>query len=292
MSLVSVFDARWRKGYKDPIQRLFNVLESSEFVKRHDLEEILLRSFQNSALASSKDVETLLGLLETQIEKYREKYSLDSLPVLTQIITLANKILNYKPPGEIASFRFLVSGWMGFGKSSFINTAATALSDRVVFPQKVRSNPSKSITTELQEYQLASGVCLVDTWGWSGGNYLKGEFDAMINGRLRNFASMNEKFESSLLPPSNDPSSRVHCVIFAFPAKSVSNKEYTTALWKFKETAEDSDCDFIIAITQCDEFLPELVKSPDRLYSHPEIRKVILQLSQMVHIPVSLPTSF
>jgi energy-coupling factor transporter ATP-binding protein EcfA2 len=80
----------------------------------------------------------------------------------------------------------LLFGWIGSGKSSFVNALFTLFHNRTsVFSGAATSGGGTHTTSKISYYRLPeSRIALWDTWGLTRSNYQKGELRSLLHGEL------------------------------------------------------------------------------------------------------------
>jgi predicted GTPase len=104
-------------------------------------------------------------------------------------------INRYKPRyGEelnLKTANILLFGDVSSGKSSFINSAYSVISNRLEFVAPV-SGGREPTTVYYERYPLLDlPIELRDTWGWSESNYKENEIKLLLDGALPNKTHMN-----------------------------------------------------------------------------------------------------
>jgi len=159
---------------------------------------------------------------------------------------------------KLANINILLFGIFGNGKSSFINTALSGFSPTVV--KKAIAKPQDThVTLNLRKYNLISNINLWDTWGLSNENYVKGEFQLIMKGYLKNGHDKDEEVEFGAQPNSNNI---MHGIIFI-----ISKRELETfnnplkRLQLFHSEAEKIGINGVIVVTHSDLFTGENEKT-------------------------------
>jgi len=155
----------------------------------------------------------------------------------------------------------LFCGRMGTGKSSLMNAMFTALSTFIESRARVKATVDKSITSEIFFRNLTDYIVLYDVWGWSDNNYVKGEFEFLLQGRLpHKFKEGNDP--SNSLTVENGRKFSVDCIIFLIPIKSYDNAQYIQRLQDFIKRAEDENKRYIVVLSQVDTKFRDLREQP------------------------------
>jgi len=208
----------------------------------------------------------------------------------TEVFGLIPNILNYSPPeyeylGNIPHINIFIFGHMGAGKSCLISTLYSALSDKVRMVAVSRPVSGKSLTSEFFTRPITNKIRVSDTWGWSNTNYDNREFEYILKGRLKHgYNYTGQNIEMFLRAEKVNTQHEIHCIIFLIPLKSWNNEEYLLKLTQFIEKAENLKYRYIVAVTQIDQFFPELGEYPQRLPVHKELQVILNKLADRISV--------
>jgi len=144
-----------------------------------------------------------------------------------------------KPPyDKIPFFNILCFGIAGSGKSSFINSVMTALSQEVTSPAAV-GGTTNHVTTDLTRFQLSQinnlekiPINFFDIWGMDGNNYQNNMFLHVLHGKLPEGYEMRERItqrEEMNIAEWSVAERRIHSVLFFMPYNVQNNPKFTRA---------------------------------------------------------------
>ncbi|CAN0419791.1 unnamed protein product [Lampetra planeri] len=177
---------------------------------------------------------------------------------------LKNKLINYESPNQGIPANILLLGRSGHGKSSFINTCETALSDRIRSRAVTASSTGSSTTQHFLKYQLTSfqnqketpiNVNVMDTIGWEPQTFTFEMFNKILNGQIEDKQSFSDKTEIT-----SEPRNKVHCVAYVADMDQFQNMELDD-LDSFKRfgryARQKENINTFVIITKVDACLPE-----------------------------------
>eukprot|EP01121_Diplochlamys_sp_Union-15-3_P014990 TRINITY_DN4866_c0_g1_i1.p1 TRINITY_DN4866_c0_g1~~TRINITY_DN4866_c0_g1_i1.p1 ORF type:complete len:291 (-),score=51.99 TRINITY_DN4866_c0_g1_i1:40-879(-) len=183
--------------------------------------------------------------------------------------------LNKFQPTDHEKINIILFGETGMGKSSVINNASSALDMKGLVIKRAEPRPldldnTQQKTVHYVEYPLTERISMWDTFGWSpSSNYIAGEFEAMLDGRVTSKTHMN-----SINPATIPEYGRViHSVVFVLDRLATELSEHIKALRPYYETAKKRGKHVVIAITKLDEGNQDL-----RLETDPE--KLLIRLEE------------
>jgi len=126
---------------------------------------------------------------------------------------------------------------------------------------------------------------VIDTWGWSDGNYADGQFKLLLQGHLKEGWKKDydlEQFKDSKFYRS-EPNfgDKVQAVIFVVAANEVSNQDgidndYYVRLNKFRQDATDLGLIPIVLISKADKLDPELRADFKQVFTSETLYKDVL----------------
>jgi len=180
-------------------------------------------------------------------------------------------ITNYSPQSQkleekykeknlkIDCANILITGGIGCGKSSMLNTLITAIQNtknisKLVHAMKSREHVTKSFNCyDLKELYNVK-IKLFECWGWvPDKNYESNTISAMMSGKLPNKFDMdNIAVEGEL---NNDPTlnDSIHCVILIVDYKQHDDDSYYKRFETFRDMALKKEISFIVVINKCDK---------------------------------------
>ncbi|KAH3723163.1 TKL family protein kinase [Pelomyxa schiedti] len=166
----------------------------------------------------------------------------------------------------------LVFGISGAGKSEFINSCTTAISQVKVPSIALASGSTSMVTNTFRGYRLQpfeseftleddmkSCVVLWDTWGLTDANYVDYEFQLMLKGEMANGTSMTARSGYSIRKAP------IHCVIFFLPAYELDPSPPSTLckrIQPFMEITKRLGIPAILALSLADRLVSDLANFP------------------------------
>ncbi|XP_061436207.1 uncharacterized protein LOC133361288 isoform X1 [Lethenteron reissneri] len=200
---------------------------------------------------------------------------------------LKNKLINYESPNQGIPANILLLGRSGHGKSSFINTCETALSDRIRSRAVTASSTGSSTTQHFLKYQLTSfqnqketpiNVNVMDTIGWEPQTFTFEMFNKILNGQIEDKQSFSDKTEIT-----SEPRNKVHCVAYVADMDQFQNMELDD-LDSFKRfgryARQKENINTFVIITKVDACLPEGTSISD-IY---KVKNIETRLSEYPHL--------
>ena len=196
---------------------------------------------------------------------------------------------------ECEYINILITGFMGAGKSSFINTCATLMSrgDNVLYEVAVGGS-SEHNTTEYAPLQLeGTKIQLCDTWGMDGENYADGELELSVDGMLPmgGFSidtdlKKREIYEQILRNASTRGRRMVHAVLFFVPFALLDDNNLMAfmnqQLKKIKQRGHNAH----VIVARLDEAVPQLRDTPNGSFA--EVEQYRMKASQALGVPPAL----
>lgn len=173
---------------------------------------------------------------------------------------LRNKIKNFKIPdagnyGNVSKVNLMLFGNMGAGKSSFLNSSMSALSESYIQRAAVGSSGNNHTTTTITKNRLIEEnpyIYIWDTFGWSAEgkcNY-QNIFLKILDGQVNNKFNMKECKENSFNSNAQFED-RVHAIIIPVEV-SVATEDECKVLKEFYQTLCQNNITPIIALTKID----------------------------------------
>jgi len=174
----------------------------------------------------------------------------------------------HKPDPKDGVINIACFGWAGSGKSAFIQTVLTALSDK---PDPVRGairtgGEAKHVTNHFRRIAITSNICLWDTWGLDLKEYKSAEVKGLARGIFPDGWSRadSETDQKGLLNQHavSAQHRRIHAVIFFVPIGSLDNEaELKIMREKWQEFGEEN-LNPILVLARIDDQIPLIRQNP------------------------------
>lgn len=220
--------------------------------------------------------------------------------------TIKKELMEYKPDNaEVQHLRFLVYGWVGAGKSSFINSVATTLFGRMAIPAEVNASEAaeSSFTVEYKTYKIKN------TQGSTKGyfpfvfNDIMGlESDKNVGARpediklaMKGHIKHGYKFNPVSPISENDPhynskprlDDKAHVLVCLLDVNSPEIDPLVIQKMKeVREAARDLGIPQIAVATHIDELCEDIEKDLTNVYKSKSLKKKMREFSNAVGIPL------
>jgi len=160
----------------------------------------------------------------------------------------------------------LVIGGTGAGKSTFLNTIASAMLGRISAISE-SGRATDSLTLQLLKYDVDGipKMRLWDTKGWSATTYKAGEMVHIIDGNVPHGFPLQNPITPDALGFIATPkfSQKVHVVVVLVGADVATDAGYITRIREFRDLARTRGVRTVIGLTKID--LVEKIASPEGL---------------------------
>jgi hypothetical protein len=203
-------------------------------------------------------------------------------------------INRYKPRyGEelkLTTTNILLFGGFGSGKSSFINSAYSVISNRLEFVAPV-SGGRDHATIFYERYPLLDlPIELRDTWGWSETNYQGDEVTLMLDGAMPNKTHMDALAKGDVpLKKNTTFADAAHVVILFIPATAVSDSRgYIEKFDTFLKVVRSRDIQCLIVVSMVDLIDPTLTGHIEKTFQSKAVQKAVSAVATTTGIPPNL----
>ena len=160
------------------------------------------------------------------------------------------------------------------GKSSFVQTATTLLSDgdRVLTNVVEVGESATTLTKTIKKYDCGGAFSIWDTWGQADDTYKYGELSMMVDGslpsgwRLDDMGKADEaklgKLQQYMLKQSASFQGRMHAVVFMCPIASLNDPRMAAEMTVFFRQIQAKGINPVVLLARLDEAIPELRADP------------------------------
>lgn len=214
--------------------------------------------------------------------------------------------MKYKPDiAEVQHLRVLLYGWVGAGKSSFINSVATTLLGRMAIPAAVNTSEAaeSSFTVEFKAHKIRKGQGSAKTYFSCVFNDIMGlegdknqgvrteDIKMAMKGHIKDGYKFNPVAPITETDPHYNPEPRidekVHVLVCLLDVNSPQLDPYVVQKMKeVREIARDLGIPQIAICTHIDEFCEEIEKDLCNVYKSKVLKKKMTELSNAVGIPL------
>ncbi|XP_060748997.1 interferon-induced protein 44-like [Tachysurus vachellii] len=203
---------------------------------------------------------------------------------------------------EIKHLRFLMTGPVGSGKSSFVNSVNNAFQNRITNKAVMATTSETSCTEIFRSYKIkneTSGTLsfvFCDTMGVEKGSK-KGVDVRDLNNALQGHLTEGYQFNQHCCITTDDPGfnskptleDKIQCVICAISGNTISQLDQGVIIkikQNFKEAAKLGISQVII-VTKIDEFCPLVNKDLKNVYKSKKIKDKMKECSNFLSVPMT-----
>jgi len=219
----------------------------------------------------------------------------DTARLIEENEKMRDYILNYRPPEELDCdcVNILMSGRVGSGKSSLINTIFSALYGSYQ-PKALAGNRATTTTLTITKYPIDSKadshpayIRLWDIYGWNLTNY-QSEFEGLLAGSLNDgfkegmkCTVIADEVEKTFINYQPTFSDRVHSVILLTDPFSIKLEPEINRLCSFRDKFADvGSLQGHVLVTKLDVKDPHLAHHPETVYANPFASHLIADLKE------------
>jgi len=197
------------------------------------------------------------------------------------------------PKHDSQFINILTCGFMGSGKSSFINTCVTMMSEGGDIIHKLKVGGDSDHNTDAYSGLVLDGtnMRLFDSWGMDGKNYRAGELELIVDGLMptqgvvmtddmKIFCQMAVKQHASR--GKRLPHAVLFFVAFALLDDAQQMESLSEQLKKIKSRGHNP----LVVVARLDEAVPRLRESPCETF--PEVEQYRLKASRALGVPLNL----
>lgn len=204
----------------------------------------------------------------------------------------------YRPPSksEAKTINILLFGLAGCGKSSYLQSVITALSTKqhVITGITPIGGGSEHVTTTLRKFAICEDVKvnLMDTWGLTPSNYVKGELQKIVQGilpdkwdMLDNMSENQDKIKHNM---KKAKANAVHALMVFLPCSSLRNPKTIALLQPLLTDVKASGLNPIFLLALADEEVAATDKARFRQNPNatfPEIEAAMTNAAKVFNIP-------
>ncbi|RXN06141.1 interferon-induced 44-like protein [Labeo rohita] len=195
--------------------------------------------------------------------------------------------------------RILLTGQIGAGKSSFINTVNSAFQGRITSEALADADTGTSFTKTYRTYYIRDGESALpfvfnDIMGLEAGESHgahQEDIAKCLEGLLKEGHNFNPVISSKKEDCRSKPSTEdlTYCLVYVIAADKVSmmEKSVIQKMRDIRQKASDLEIPQAIIMTKVDEICPLVRKDLRKIYTSKKIKEKMQQCSNSVGVPMS-----
>jgi len=197
------------------------------------------------------------------------------------------------PKHDSQFINILTCGFMGSGKSSFINTCITMMSGGNDIIHKVKVGGDSDHNTDAYSGLVIDGtkLRLFDSWGMDGRNYRAGELEMIVDGLMPTSGvtmddNMRQLYSEVIKHQSTRGARLPHAILFFVAFALLDDAQQMESLSEQLKKIKSRGHNPLVVVARLDEAVPRLRQSPCETF--PEVEQYRLKASRALGVPLNL----
>jgi GTP-binding protein EngB required for normal cell division len=186
----------------------------------------------------------------------------------------------------VKHYNIMLLGRLGGGKSSFLNTCATALSmkysNRVITANHVFAAVTKAIAKV--DLNHNGTIRMWDTFGWTSDENSWGCLERVIDGFALEDLANNDSNSNFVNAPKPSVNEQVHAVAIVQNIMNVPNASEMQSLRKFYDRLVGKDVQPIVILCKVDTLVDNEAERTDAIYSNAAVESCVFQFEKLTGI--------